>query len=133
MAWPRAWSVGSAARTLIHHYFADEDGKLLRVNLIVATGHNNWAMSQAVDAVAKTSITGPEIREGLLDRVEAAVRLTIRACRARRTRSGRMPMVIEMLDPAGARWCRRCGAMGRRLARNGGYADPGLRQHRPHG
>jgi NAD-reducing hydrogenase large subunit len=31
--------------TLFHHYWADENGKLLRVNLIVATGHNNWAMS----------------------------------------------------------------------------------------
>jgi NAD-reducing hydrogenase large subunit len=42
--------------------------------LIVSTGHNNWAMSNAVDSVAKTYISGHEIREGLLNRVEAAIR-----------------------------------------------------------
>jgi NAD-reducing hydrogenase large subunit len=42
--------------------------------MIVATGHNNWAMSKAVDSVAKTYITGPDIHEGLLNRVEAAIR-----------------------------------------------------------
>ncbi|HPO57333.1 MAG TPA: Ni/Fe hydrogenase subunit alpha, partial [Anaerolineaceae bacterium] len=30
--------------TLIHDYKADEHGQLTKVNLIVATGHNNWAM-----------------------------------------------------------------------------------------
>jgi NAD-reducing hydrogenase large subunit len=34
--------------TLFHHYWADEMGRLERVNLIVATGHNNWAMSKAL-------------------------------------------------------------------------------------
>ena len=29
----------------------------MKVNLIVSTGHNNWAMSEAVDSVAKTYIT----------------------------------------------------------------------------
>jgi NAD-reducing hydrogenase large subunit len=60
--------------TLFHHYWVNENGQLLKVNLIVSTGHNNWAMSKAVDCVAKEYITGPEIHEGLLNRVEAAVR-----------------------------------------------------------
>jgi NAD-reducing hydrogenase large subunit len=42
--------------TLIHDYTTDESGKITRVNLIVSTGHNNWAMSHAVDSVAKTYI-----------------------------------------------------------------------------
>ncbi|NTW43797.1 MAG: Ni/Fe hydrogenase subunit alpha, partial [Anaerolineaceae bacterium] len=33
--------------TLIHDYHTDENGKLLKVNLIVSTGHNNWAMSNS--------------------------------------------------------------------------------------
>jgi hypothetical protein len=33
--------------TLWHHYWVDEDGKLEKVNLIVATGNNNWAMTTA--------------------------------------------------------------------------------------
>jgi NAD-reducing hydrogenase large subunit len=46
--------------TLWHHYWVDEHGKLEKVNLIVATGNNNWAMSKAVDSVAKTYVDGKE-------------------------------------------------------------------------
>jgi NAD-reducing hydrogenase large subunit len=87
--------------TLIHHYWADDDGKLLRVNLIVATGHNNWAMCEAVDSVAKTYIKGPEIREGLLNRVEAAVRAYDPCLSCSTHAIGQMPIVIELRDPAG--------------------------------
>lgn len=77
--------------TLFHHYWAKPNGQLERVNLIVATGHNNWAMSEAVDSVAKTYITGPEIREGLLNRVEAAVRAYDPAFPAPHTPWGKCP------------------------------------------
>ncbi len=40
--------------TLWHHYWVDENGQLEKVNLIVATGNNNYAMSRAVEEVAKT-------------------------------------------------------------------------------
>src|SRR4030043_1105120 len=33
--------------TLFHHYWADDTGKILKVNLIVATGNNNAAMNKA--------------------------------------------------------------------------------------
>ena len=50
---PRGIGVIEAPRgTLIHDYTVDENGLLARVNLIVATGHNNWAMNQAVATVA---------------------------------------------------------------------------------
>ncbi len=87
--------------TLFHHYWADENGKLEKVNLIVATGHNNWAMSQAVDSVAKTYITGPEIHEGLLNRVEAAVRAYDPCLSCSTHAIGQMPLQIEVLDPQG--------------------------------
>ncbi len=77
--------------SLFHHYWADENGRLERVNLIVATGHNNWAMSTAVESVAKTYIQGPEIHEGLLNRVEAAVAPTIPAYHVPRTLSDKCP------------------------------------------
>ncbi|MCC7360564.1 MAG: Ni/Fe hydrogenase subunit alpha [Anaerolineales bacterium] len=88
--------------TLFHHYWADEHGRLKRVNLIVATGHNNWAMSKAVDAVAKTYLTGPEIREGLLNRVEAAVRAYDPCLSCSTPAVGQMPMVVELFDVDGA-------------------------------
>lgn len=87
--------------TLFHHYWADENGQLTRVNLIVATGHNNWAMSEAVDSVAKTYITGPEVHEGLLNRVEAAVRAYDPCLSCSTHAVGQMPIQIEILDPAG--------------------------------
>jgi len=88
--------------TLFHHYWADEDGRLQRVNLIVATGHNNWAMSKAVDSVAKTYITTSEIREGLLNRVEAAVRAHDPCLSCSTHAVGQMPIEIDVLDPDGS-------------------------------
>ncbi len=87
--------------TLFHHYWTDERGQLQRVNLIVATGHNNWAMSKAVDSVAKTYITGPEIKEGLLNRVEAAVRAYDPCLSCSTHAVGQMPMVIDIIDASG--------------------------------
>jgi NAD-reducing hydrogenase large subunit len=52
----------------------DENGLLTRVNLIVATGNNNWAMHTAAGMVAKAFINGSKLTEGRLNRVEAAIR-----------------------------------------------------------
>ncbi|HEY3265593.1 MAG TPA: Ni/Fe hydrogenase subunit alpha, partial [Armatimonadota bacterium] len=60
--------------TLIHHYIVDENGLLTGVNLIVATGHNNFAMSKAVEMVAKTFVDGRKPTEPMLNQVEAAIR-----------------------------------------------------------
>lgn len=87
--------------TLFHHYWADENGRLERVNLIVATGHNNWAMSTAVESVAKTYIHGPEISEGLLNRVEAAVRAHDPCLSCSTHAIGQMPIVVDILDLSG--------------------------------
>ncbi len=87
--------------TLFHHYWADSNGQLKKVNLIVSTGHNNWAMSNAVDSVAKTYITGPEIREGLLNRVEAAIRAYDPCLSCSTHAIGQMPIEVEMVDSTG--------------------------------
>ncbi len=98
---PKAEGVGvlEAPRgTLIHHYQANENGQLTKVNLIVSTGHNNWAMTEAVDSVAKTYITGPQIHEGLLNRVEAAVRAYDPCLSCSTHAVGQMPMIVELFD-----------------------------------
>jgi NAD-reducing hydrogenase large subunit len=87
--------------TLFHHYWANENGQLERVNLIVATGHNNYAMCKAVDEVAKTYITGPDIHEGLLNRVEAAVRAHDPCLSCSTHAVGQMPIMIDIRDPEG--------------------------------
>ena len=96
---PQGVGVIEAPRgTLIHHYWADEHGKIEKVNLIVSTGHNNWAMCKAVDSVAKTYITGPDIREGLLNRVEAAIRAHDPCLSCSTHAVGQMPIVLEVRD-----------------------------------
>ena len=87
--------------TLFHHYVANENGQLEKVNLIVSTGHNNWAMSKAVDSVAKTYITGPKIHEGLLNRVEAAIRAHDPCLSCSTHAVGKMPMIVDIKDSNG--------------------------------
>lgn len=87
--------------TLIHDYTADEDGKLLKVNLIVSTGHNNWAMSTAVESVAKTYVKGPEVQEGMLNRVEAAIRAYDPCLSCSTHAIGQMPIQLEIVAADG--------------------------------
>jgi NAD-reducing hydrogenase large subunit len=87
--------------TLIHHYWANENGQITKLNLIVSTGHNNWAMCKAVDSVAKTYITGPDITEGQLNRVEAAVRAHDPCLSCSTHAIGQMPMVVDVFDMNG--------------------------------
>jgi NAD-reducing hydrogenase large subunit len=88
--------------TLIHHYKTDQNGMLTKVNLIVATGHNNWAMNNAVEMVAKTYVDGKKLTEGMLNRVEAAIRAYDPCLSCSTHAIGSMPIVIEMLEPDGA-------------------------------
>ncbi|MBL0344933.1 Ni/Fe hydrogenase subunit alpha [Candidatus Villigracilis affinis] len=87
--------------TLIHDYTADEGGKLLKVNLIVSTGHNNWAMSTAVESVAKTYVMGPNVQEGMLNRVEAAIRAYDPCLSCSTHAVGQMPIQLDIVAPDG--------------------------------
>ncbi len=87
--------------TLFHHYWTDQHGQLKRVNLIVSTGHNNWAMCKAVDSVAKTYVKGPDVHEGLLNRVEAAIRAHDPCLSCSTHAVGQMPIEIKVVDPNG--------------------------------
>ncbi|MFH1124830.1 MAG: Ni/Fe hydrogenase subunit alpha, partial [Pseudomonadota bacterium] len=87
--------------TLFHHYKTDPNGMLTKVNLIVATGHNNWAISNSVEMVAKTYVDGKKLTEGMLNRVEAAIRAYDPCLSCSTHAIGAMPMVIEMVEPDG--------------------------------
>lgn len=60
--------------TLIHHYKVDENGAIVWANLIVATGHNNYAIGKSVRQVAQHFVKGTHLEEGMLNRVSAVVR-----------------------------------------------------------
>jgi NAD-reducing hydrogenase large subunit len=87
--------------TLWHHYWVDENGQLEKVNLIVATGNNNWAMSKAVDSVAKTYVDGKNITEGQLNRIEAAIRAYDPCLSCSTHAIGQMPLEVVVLDRDG--------------------------------
>ena len=87
--------------TLIHHYRVDENGLMTWANLIVATGNNNLAMNRGVLQVAKRFISGSEISEGGLNRVEAVIR-AFDPCLSCSTHAlGQMPLLIRFLQSDG--------------------------------
>jgi len=71
------------------------------VNLIVATGNNNFAMSKAVDSVAKTYIDGNNVTEGALNRVEAAIRAYDPCLSCSTHAIGQMPLELIVYDRSG--------------------------------
>lgn len=96
---PQGIGVIEAPRgTLIHNYWLKDNGQIERVNLIVSTGHNNWSMCEAVDSVAKTYINGHEISEGILNRVEAAIRAHDPCLSCSTHAVGQMPIIVEFRD-----------------------------------
>ncbi len=60
--------------TLIHDYSTDENGLITRANMIVGATHNLGPINMSVHQAAKTLISGSHVDEGILNRVEMAVR-----------------------------------------------------------
>jgi NAD-reducing hydrogenase large subunit len=88
--------------TLFHHYKTDETGKLVNVNLLIATGQNNPSMNRSVLEVAKQYIKGDKIEEGMLNRVESTIRCYDPCLSCSTHAMGKMPMVINVLDAEGS-------------------------------
>ncbi|HLP89082.1 MAG TPA: Ni/Fe hydrogenase subunit alpha [Nostocaceae cyanobacterium] len=97
-----AIGVSEAPRgTLFHHYQVDEKGIIQKMNLIIATGQNNLAMNRTVTQIARHFIKGEEIKEGMLNRVEAGIR-AFDPCLSCSTHAfGQMPLHIEILASDG--------------------------------
>ncbi|WP_373500336.1 Ni/Fe hydrogenase subunit alpha [Desulfococcus sp.] len=60
--------------TLIHDYSTDDRGLITRANLIVGTTHNIGPMNMSVNQAARTLIQGGKVDEGILNKIEMAVR-----------------------------------------------------------
>jgi NAD-reducing hydrogenase large subunit len=89
--------------TLFHHYRVDANDQISMANLIVSTTHNNEPMNRAVNWVAMNVISGkPEITEGMLNRVEVAIRAYDPCLSCATHALGKMPLSIELVDAAGA-------------------------------
>ncbi|MFM0339838.1 Ni/Fe hydrogenase subunit alpha [Paraburkholderia fungorum] len=89
--------------TLMHDYSVGDDDLVTRCNLIVSTTHNNQAMNEAVRSVAREYLDGKELTEGLLNRIEIAVR-AFDPCLSCATHAlGRMPLDVLLLGAGGER------------------------------
>jgi len=60
--------------TLIHDYSTDENGLIIRSNMIVGTTHNLGPINMSVNQAARTLIKNGEVNEGILNTIEMAVR-----------------------------------------------------------
>ncbi|MCB9654077.1 MAG: Ni/Fe hydrogenase subunit alpha [Deltaproteobacteria bacterium] len=88
--------------TLFHHYEVDDDGLIVRANLLIATLQNNAAINRAVEQAAKRFVRADGLQEGMLNRVEAAIRCFDPCLSCSTHALGQMPLSIEVLDASGA-------------------------------
>ncbi len=88
--------------TVIHHYRIDEHGLCRGANLIIATGHNNLAMNRSVLQAAKHFVDGNNLREGMLNRVEAVIRAYDPCLSCSTHAGGRLALRIQLVDAGGA-------------------------------
>lgn len=85
--------------TLFHHYVTDENGRLTKANLIVATVNNSAAINMSIAKAAKGLVKGGKVDDGLLNMVEMAFRAydPCLAC-ATHTVNGRTPLEVSIYD-----------------------------------
>lgn len=87
--------------TLFHHYEVDENDQIVRCNLIVSTTNNNTPMNRAVEKVARDYLEGVKITEGLLNRIEVAIRAYDPCLSCATHAMGRMPLEVEIVGADG--------------------------------
>ena len=88
--------------TLFHHYRVDDDDQITMANLIVSTTNNNEPMNRAVNWVAMNVLSEkPEITEGMLNRVEVAIRAYDPCLSCATHALGRMPLEVTLVDADG--------------------------------
>jgi NAD-reducing hydrogenase large subunit len=87
--------------TLIHHYRVGEDDLISMCNLIVSTTHNNQAMNEAVRTVARQYLDGTTLDEGLLNRLEIAIRAYDPCLSCATHALGQMPLDVALIGADG--------------------------------
>jgi len=88
--------------TLIHDYETDAEGMVTNVNLIVGTTHNNAPINMSVKQAAKSLIKDGTYDQGVLNRVEMAIRAydPCLSC-ATHALDGRLPVKVEIWNSRG--------------------------------
>jgi NAD-reducing hydrogenase large subunit len=76
-------------------------GVIEKANMIVATAGNAWSMNHSVNMVAKRYVDGNNLTEGMLNRVEAAIRAHDPCLSCSTHAMGQMPIHIDLVSPEG--------------------------------
>ncbi len=87
--------------TLFHHFWVDSAGTIKKANIIVATQNNNLALNRAVYMVAKEYVKADKLTEGMLNRVEVAIRCYDPCLSCATHAIGQMPLSIELVSHTG--------------------------------
>jgi len=86
---------------LIHHYKVNDEGAIVWANLIVATGHNNFAIGRSVQQVSEHFVKGDKLQEGMLNRVSAVVRAYDPCLSCSTHAAGQIALRIQLLSRNG--------------------------------
>lgn len=91
--------------TLFHHYWVDDEGRMTKADLLIATAQNNQAMNMSVEQAAKEFIkpqtNGEAPAEGMLNRLEAAIRCYDPCLSCSTHALGQLPLMVEIAVPGG--------------------------------
>ncbi len=100
--------------TLFHHYWANEDGRVTKVNLLVSTAQNKLAMNKSTRMVAESIVKNGAIKESDLNKLETAIRCYDPCLSCSTHAYGRMPLDITVQGPGGEKLkCYNYGDFGR--------------------
>ena len=91
--------------TLFHRYWVDQQGLMTNADLLIATAQNNQAMNMAVEQTARHFLKpgcgdGP-VDEGVLNRLEAAIRCYDPCLSCSTHAMGQMPLIVDFVSPGG--------------------------------
>ena len=100
----RSHGVGSSEAprgTLFHDYTVDGHGIVTGVNMLIATGQNNLPMNRTILEIAREWVTGPDIPEGVLNRIEAGIRAYDPCLSCSTHALGEMPLLVRVVGSDG--------------------------------
>jgi NAD-reducing hydrogenase large subunit len=87
--------------TLIHDYEVDDHGLITAMNLIIATGQNDLAVNRTILDIAREYVDGPQLTDGMLNRIEAGVRAYDPCLSCSTHAVGQMPLAVSLIAPDG--------------------------------
>jgi NAD-reducing hydrogenase large subunit len=87
--------------TLFHRYFVDPNGLMMKADLLIATAQNHQAMNLSVEQTAREFLKPGSSDEGVLNRLEAAIRCYDPCLSCSTHALGQLPLIVDVFDSHG--------------------------------